>query len=38
MKDAETEGAANIVEFRAPQPDDLATICYTSGTTGLPVL
>jgi len=29
-------GAKNIRETIAPNPDDLATICYTSGTTGLP--
>ena len=22
--------------FKPPKPDDLATICYTSGTTGVP--
>lgn len=35
---AQTEGASEPKDPRPPQPDDLATICYTSGTTGLPVL
>lgn len=34
--DAENEGSNSICEPRPPLPDDLATICYTSGTTGLP--
>ncbi|KAJ3118619.1 Long chain acyl-CoA synthetase 7 peroxisomal [Nowakowskiella sp. JEL0407] len=34
--DAETAGAASPAPFSPPLPDDLATICYTSGTTGLP--
>lgn len=35
-KDAEKEGGENMSELRLPTPEDLATICYTSGTTGLP--
>jgi long-subunit acyl-CoA synthetase (AMP-forming) len=31
------EGSQNVVEIRKPKPEDTATICYTSGTTGLPV-
>ncbi|CAI9118523.1 OLC1v1020106C2 [Oldenlandia corymbosa var. corymbosa] len=31
-----TEGLANLRPFSAPKPDDIATICYTSGTTGTP--
>ncbi|KAI8815021.1 hypothetical protein BJ742DRAFT_782017 [Cladochytrium replicatum] len=36
MDDAEIEGRAKPAEASPPSPDDLATICYTSGTTGLP--
>jgi len=35
-KDLYAEGEANPVPHNPPQPDDIATICYTSGTTGLP--
>ncbi|EPS73036.1 hypothetical protein M569_01718, partial [Genlisea aurea] len=30
------QGSKNIVPFYAPKPEDVATICYTSGTTGTP--
>ncbi|CAI8013955.1 Long-chain-fatty-acid--CoA ligase 5 [Geodia barretti] len=36
MKDVEVFGADNKVELVPPTPDTLATICYTSGTTGRP--
>ncbi|CAF0704324.1 unnamed protein product [Brachionus calyciflorus] len=29
-------GKMNLVEVNPPKPDDIYTICYTSGTTGLP--
>ncbi|XP_004365642.2 acyl-CoA synthetase long-chain [Capsaspora owczarzaki ATCC 30864] len=32
----EAEGAAKPVPHRPPSPEDVATICYTSGTTGNP--
>jgi long-chain acyl-CoA synthetase len=32
----ETEGANALVSPNPPEPDDVATICYTSGTTGDP--
>ncbi|RNA35284.1 long-chain-fatty-acid-- ligase 5 [Brachionus plicatilis] len=31
-----TIGKANLVDSQPPQPQDIYTICYTSGTTGLP--
>lgn len=31
-----SQGLANVLPFSAPKPDDIATICYTSGTTGTP--
>ncbi|XP_019186747.1 PREDICTED: long chain acyl-CoA synthetase 6, peroxisomal [Ipomoea nil] len=31
-----TQGRANIQPFHPPKPEDIATICYTSGTTGTP--
>ncbi|XP_020101753.1 long chain acyl-CoA synthetase 6, peroxisomal-like [Ananas comosus] len=31
-----SEGQRNIQPFRPPKPEDIATICYTSGTTGTP--
>ncbi|XP_071716268.1 long chain acyl-CoA synthetase 6, peroxisomal-like [Rutidosis leptorrhynchoides] len=31
-----TLGSNNHHPFRPPKPDDVATICYTSGTTGTP--
>ncbi|KAI8815019.1 hypothetical protein BJ742DRAFT_782010 [Cladochytrium replicatum] len=34
--DAEKEGRAKPVDANPPASDDVATICYTSGTTGLP--
>lgn len=34
--DVEKSGAEKAVEAVAPTPDDLAVICYTSGTTGNP--
>ncbi|KAF9414824.1 hypothetical protein BGZ94_000276 [Podila epigama] len=34
--DVERNGQAQPVPVNPPQPDDLATICYTSGTTGTP--
>lgn len=30
------QGSSNIQPFCPPKPDDIATICYTSGTTGTP--
>ncbi|CAN6444851.1 unnamed protein product [Victoria cruziana] len=30
------QGQYNLVEFRPPEPEDVATVCYTSGTTGTP--
>ncbi|OIV95005.1 hypothetical protein TanjilG_22202 [Lupinus angustifolius] len=30
------QGRSNLQPFRPPKPDDIATICYTSGTTGTP--
>ncbi|WJX21015.1 Long chain acyl-CoA synthetase 6, peroxisomal [Trifolium repens] len=30
------QGRSNIQPFRPPKPEDVATICYTSGTTGTP--
>ncbi|PAA82161.1 hypothetical protein BOX15_Mlig017940g2 [Macrostomum lignano] len=29
-------GRENLAEVNPPAPDDLATLCYTSGTTGVP--
>ncbi|XP_054806364.1 long chain acyl-CoA synthetase 6, peroxisomal-like [Prosopis cineraria] len=29
-------GSSNHMPFHPPKPDDVATICYTSGTTGTP--
>ncbi|KAF9394054.1 hypothetical protein CPC16_000299 [Podila verticillata] len=34
--DVERSGLAQPVPVNPPQPDDIATICYTSGTTGTP--
>ncbi|KAJ3681040.1 hypothetical protein LUZ60_015529 [Juncus effusus] len=31
-----SNGKMNIQPFRPPKPEDIATICYTSGTTGTP--
>ncbi|KAL8515255.1 hypothetical protein ACS0TY_014098 [Phlomoides rotata] len=31
-----SEGLSSLQPFRAPSSDDIATICYTSGTTGTP--
>ncbi|KAJ8622695.1 hypothetical protein MRB53_031224 [Persea americana] len=30
------QGLNNLQQFRPPKPEDIATICYTSGTTGTP--
>ncbi|KAJ7954907.1 Long-Chain Acyl-CoA Synthetase [Quillaja saponaria] len=30
------QGSSNVQPFCPPKPDDVATICYTSGTTGTP--
>ncbi|XP_043688750.1 long chain acyl-CoA synthetase 6, peroxisomal-like [Telopea speciosissima] len=30
------QGRSNIQPFSPPKPEDIATICYTSGTTGTP--
>ncbi|KAH1190954.1 Long chain acyl-CoA synthetase 7, peroxisomal [Glycine max] len=30
------QGRSNLQPFCPPKPDDIATICYTSGTTGTP--
>eukprot|EP00250_Pteridium_aquilinum_P015835 c22787_g1_i1 orf=379-2475(+) len=32
----EAQGRSNLKPFMPPQADDIATICYTSGTTGTP--
>ncbi|KAG0347950.1 Long chain acyl-CoA synthetase 7 peroxisomal [Podila humilis] len=34
--DVENNGKANPIEAVHPMPEDVATICYTSGTTGTP--
>ncbi|GLU08851.1 hypothetical protein SLE2022_257360 [Rubroshorea leprosula] len=31
-----SQGRSNLQPFCPPEPDDIATICYTSGTTGTP--
>ncbi|KAK8572978.1 hypothetical protein V6N13_048549 [Hibiscus sabdariffa] len=31
-----SQGRSNLQPFCQPKPDDIATICYTSGTTGTP--
>ncbi|KAF3454475.1 hypothetical protein FNV43_RR04922 [Rhamnella rubrinervis] len=31
-----SEGSSNLRPFLPPKPEDIATICYTSGTTGTP--
>ncbi|TYI41527.1 hypothetical protein ES332_A01G033000v1 [Gossypium tomentosum] len=31
-----SQGRRNLQPFSPPKPDDVATICYTSGTTGTP--
>ncbi len=36
MADVEAKGKANPVPHVPPHPDDLYTLCYTSGTTGVP--
>lgn len=36
MESASEEGAANVCDAAPPKADDIATICYTSGTTGMP--
>ncbi|KAK1279203.1 Long chain acyl-CoA synthetase 6, peroxisomal [Acorus gramineus] len=30
------QGCSNLQKFYPPKPEDIATICYTSGTTGTP--
>ncbi|MBN3315737.1 ACSL1 ligase, partial [Atractosteus spatula] len=34
LKDVEALGRANLKKPVPPKPDDLAVICFTSGTTG----
>jgi long-chain acyl-CoA synthetase len=36
LEKAKELGASNLKKPVPPKPDDLATICYTSGTTGTP--
>jgi long-chain acyl-CoA synthetase len=36
ITELESEGSAAPVDPSPPIPDDIATICYTSGTTGMP--
>ncbi|KAI9103146.1 hypothetical protein DFS34DRAFT_607642 [Phlyctochytrium arcticum] len=36
IKEAEQVGSSNPAEQLPPRPEDVFTICYTSGTTGLP--
>nr|XP_002129904.1 long-chain-fatty-acid--CoA ligase 1 [Ciona intestinalis] len=36
FEQVEEVGKNNLKEFVPPKPEDLHTICYTSGTTGLP--
>ncbi|NP_001079665.1 acyl-CoA synthetase long chain family member 1 protein L homeolog [Xenopus laevis] len=36
LKDIEEEGKANREKPKPPKPDDLAVVCFTSGTTGNP--
>ncbi|KAJ3087495.1 hypothetical protein HK102_010942 [Quaeritorhiza haematococci] len=36
FKEVEALGAKNKVPVRPPTPDDICTVCYTSGTTGNP--
>nr|CAB3219802.1 long-chain-fatty-acid--CoA ligase 1 [Phallusia mammillata] len=36
FSEVEENGKANLKDFVPPKPEDLHTICYTSGTTGLP--
>ncbi|KAG7552097.1 AMP-dependent synthetase/ligase [Arabidopsis thaliana x Arabidopsis arenosa] len=31
-----TQGRSSLLPFSPPKPEDIATICYTSGTTGTP--
>ncbi|KAL8188628.1 hypothetical protein R6Q57_029648 [Mikania cordata] len=31
-----SQGSSNHYSFRPPKPEDVATVCYTSGTTGTP--
>jgi long-subunit acyl-CoA synthetase (AMP-forming) len=37
IKDLEMNGNDRKFQHRKPSPTDLCTICYSSGTTGLPV-
>jgi long-subunit acyl-CoA synthetase (AMP-forming) len=34
--ESSTQGKMSSRPFRPPKPEDVATICYTSGTTGTP--
>ena len=36
LSDVEKSGEANAKELIPPQPSDINTFCYTSGTTGMP--
>ncbi|XP_077868150.1 long-chain-fatty-acid--CoA ligase 1-like, partial [Saccoglossus kowalevskii] len=36
FRDVEIQGENNPHDLKCPSPEDTATICYTSGTTGLP--
>eukprot|EP00996_Jenningsia_fusiforme_P002106 NODE_294_length_2501_cov_132.613377_g271_i0.p1 GENE.NODE_294_length_2501_cov_132.613377_g271_i0~~NODE_294_length_2501_cov_132.613377_g271_i0.p1 ORF type:complete len:681 (-),score=130.41 NODE_294_length_2501_cov_132.613377_g271_i0:368-2410(-) len=36
LESVEANGAQKPVDPRPPQPEDIATLCYTSGTTGNP--
>ncbi|CAB4381446.1 uncharacterized protein OCT59_028041 [Rhizophagus irregularis] len=36
FSDIEKDGSVQPVEAENPKPDDIASICYTSGTTGTP--
>lgn len=37
ISDLESIGKSRSLTVRPPAPSDLCTICYSSGTTGLPV-
>ncbi|KAJ3121814.1 Long chain acyl-CoA synthetase 7 peroxisomal [Nowakowskiella sp. JEL0407] len=36
FKEVESVGLRNRIPLRPPQPEDISTVCYTSGTTGNP--
>jgi long-subunit acyl-CoA synthetase (AMP-forming) len=38
FEEFEKDGAANLAPEAPASASDVATICYTSGTTGLPVM